>query len=735
MVTIIDNFQHWLDNWNLNSDAMLSTLADKIRIKEPALPLQAIINDVYRLSAGESYSNFKNRLTNFREWPPPFIYNHLQHLEDNIEQLTQLLNSDAKTLFLENEPLTAFDPWFNSLTQLRLSYKNQLKQLKKQTDFYQSSAITLLPLICRLAIIHLTACAEYRYYIANHSDTSEITRKLKDQEASNYQKACFASYSQMLLDSIELAVAERVSLITKTEPEKQIDDPWASSVDQQEWRSWFSKVLVYEPNEDECAHYVAVQQRNFIISATGSYARQMNQLASLCEITEDDWYSEPKAIQWEDNITLHSGSYWPGTHSTKLTGYSDNQWQLIPTETQETKQAWQGTTFILQQADGASWVDDEGKLVREKDQAGIFMFRTMGFEPNTAIYSGMNYLLFNPTSKNYLQMTADSEVLCRPWSEIDHQSPAFASWSVSPIKPTLRDSQQVVRATTERLSQISFFSAMNNIGTVITYIGFFTDILFPSNELTWEEIRAEFADMIHEALAIQELNNLENYIIGITNRLKSYRQNIEFVGDNPSSQELDNLADEVKRINDDLQQNLNAILYPGSADILETLPYFWRVSRYKLTVIREIQCYQDTAFDGQYQIDQFVEQSRPKIVESINTMMSNRMNAISSSPERYNEGFGHYMLRNVDNWTGETYNVPKSDFIQTSNCTAHVNYPGYNNYAQDELRKYRKQRRDQYLSIVRNDTVNLFNVFAENAEISPNTITLEPVGNDSWSLN
>jgi hypothetical protein len=333
-------------------------------------------------------------------------------------------------------------------------------------------------------------------------------------------------------------------------------------------------------------------------------------------------------------------------------------------------------------------------------------------------------------------------LLLRPWKETHHAGPDFPTWCL--VEPgraggTLSRSA----AVNERDVTMSLFQLLGDLpdplGQAFSLLGTVVGFLWPAEPVpTWNEIKAYFQKELGKALANAELGALAGFMDGIERSLETYRANVKAAQDAGaigSAQSQERLFDDLDDVNDTLVQDLSKFLYPVSATPLDTLPFYWRVARYKLCIIAEMTIYDVAAFDEQHQLDSFIGESRPVLKDACAArLMRERMNSISSVPERYNEAMGQYMLRFRDNFTGTVVNVDKRNFITTSNCVAHADYPGYNAYARTELAKHRKTVRDSYIGTVRRLVVDPFNKMVG---LSTNTppLSLTSTGNDGWTVN
>jgi len=604
-------------------------------------------------------------------------------------------------------------------------------------------ALTRLLLLTRILSVHAMLLLEMR-----REDYGERRGRFADTSGA---AACFELYASVLRRDLTAAVTERLASIESNG--QGVTDPWATEEFKKDWLSWYAKVRVFDPKGCEFQHYLARVLRDFTLDLQEQVIDVVRRTAELVGAPADAWYAVPGVLRYGDVVQLQGGSLWPLVDGDDvgadgvLQDDASGGWTLVSaTDRPGGSEIQTGEPFHLRSTSGERFLHDasQGGRARVGDApqtGGSFFLRAMEVKPGKIAMTHTTYFLVGVHSDAYLQTTADGALLLRPWRETHHAGPDFPSWSFFVEKGPARMRALSAQSMTDlnvTLTVFDLLSTLPEVGPLFSLLGTVVGFLWPKEPVpTWSEIKAYFKAELGKALAEAELGSLANFMDGIERRLTDYQANVKFVKDQGNIEDpihLQNLSNELKRINDDLVQDLSNFLYPVNATPLDTLPYYWRVARYKLCVLKELGVYENTSVDVQHQLDSFINESRPVLVnDCIARLMRERMNAISSTPERYNEAFGAYLLRYRDGFTGKVFNVSNRDFLTTSNCTASVNYPAYNDFAKSELAKYRNSVRNEYLAAVVSMQVDPFNAMAE---LSTNTkpISLKASGNDGWSL-
>lgn len=606
-----------------------------------------------------------------------------------------------------------------------------------------------VPLLCQLMILHLATQVEM-----THPDHE--ARRGSWAAADEHLQATFRMYAEALREAADACVAERLRSIAQG-CDGGITDPWADDAYTADWNAWYEKVLVNEPNGSQLQHYLAHVIRDVTVELQDGIAGAVRCCAIAVGVTPEGWYAESNPLQFGDGVVLCGGSAWPlgsggliGAAGTLDEDEGPAVWSLRAAHNQQPGDALlTEDVFHLQSTSDQRYLHDSnadaGPILADCPQpGGSFFVRAMEISRGQPTTTRATHFLVGAHSGAYLQIGDEGALGLRPWAETEHAGPVFPTWSFVEASPPLGAAAaaapseiDLTVAFLNTLGQVSGNPAFLIVGTVI-------GLVWPSEPTpTWAEIRAEFTRMIGEALATFELGQLSNYIDGIERKMESYHHNAITFGPNANPIELDNLADELKDIDDDLQLNLSNVLYPVNAGLLETLPYFWKVARYKAVLLKELDLYENIAFDTQREINAFVEESRSPVVTALNQLMSNRMGEISSSPERYNEWLGEYFLRYRDTRTGQVFNVSNKAFLTMGSCHASVDYPAYNEYARAELNSYRRKIRDSFLHDVRETEVVPFNALvALTADLANGAtpgqcvpITMVANGNDSWTVS
>ncbi len=607
-----------------------------------------------------------------------------------------------------------------------------------------------VPVLCRLMIVHLATQVEM-----THPDHG--ARRGSWAAADEHLEATFRMYADAIGEAASAGVTERSRSIAQR-CGFGVTDPWADDAYAADWTAWYDKVLVNEPNGSQLQHYLAHVIRDVTLELRDAIAGVVRCCAAAVGVSPEGWYAESKPLQFRDRVVLCGGSAWPiasggsiGAAGTLDEDEGPAVWSLRAAHDQQSGDALlTEDAFHLQSTSDQRYLHDgdadAGPIMADCPQpGGSFFVRAMEIPRGKPATTHATYFLVGAHSGAYLQIGDEGALALRPWGQTDHAGPVFPTWSfveAPPPLPTLRAAAapseiDLTVAFLNTLGQVSGNPSFLIVGTVI-------GLVWPSEPTpTWAEIRAEFTRMIGEALATFELGQLSNYIDGIERKMESYHHNATTFGPNANPIELDNLADELKDIDDDLQLNLSNVLYPVNAGLVETLPYFWKVARYKAVLLKELDLYENIAFDTQREINAFVDESRAPIVDALNLLMSNRMGDISTSPERYNEGFGVYLLRYRDARTGQVFNVSTEGFVTMGSCHATVDYDGYNDYARSELKSYRRKIRDSYLHDVKETEVVPFKGLAElTADLANGAtpgrvdpITMVASGNDSWTVS
>lgn len=600
-------------------------------------------------------------------------------------------------------------------------------------------ALTRLPLLTRVMVTHVVLLLEMRRPV--YGERRDRVADLPDAAE------CFALYADALRADLGAAVGERLAAIGSAG--RGITDAWASEPFTADWQAWYAKVRVFDPAGDEFQHYLARVLRDVTLDLQDQVADVVRRTAALVGAPLDRWYAAPRPLRYGEVVQLRGGSLWPlvdgdGVGNDGALGDGAAGWLLVSVgERTDGGEVQTGEPFHLRRSDGACYLldsDPDGGALPVGDApqgGGSFFLRAMEIKPGKAAATGATYFLVGVHSGAYLQSTPEGALRLRPWQHTNHAGPDFPTWCfVEPRRPLVR--ALAPRALDDRETTLQVLGLLGNLpgdlGGAFSLLGSIVGLLWPPDPTpTWEEIKAYFQRELGKALAHAELGRLSNFMNGIENRLKTYKVNVDFVGGNTNPTVINNLALQLIAINDTLVQELPAFLNPVSATPLDTLPFLWRVARYKLCILKELKIYPNTALDIQYQIDSFVADVRPKLVSAcIDRLMRERMGAVSGQPERYNEGMGAYLLCYRDNFNGRVFNVSNRDFMTTSNCSAIVNYPAYNAFAASELAKYRRSVRDGYLPNVLRTQVEPFNAMAKLSRNTP-PIALTASGNDGWT--
>ncbi|PRP96169.1 hypothetical protein ENSA7_69830 [Enhygromyxa salina] len=607
-----------------------------------------------------------------------------------------------------------------------------------------------VPLLCRLMIVHLATQVEMTHAVHG-------ARRGSWAAADERLAATFRMYAEALREAADAAVTERLRSIAQ-DCDGNITDPWADDEYTADWTAWYEKVLVNEPNGSQLQHYLAHVTRDVTLELRDGIAGVVRCCATAVGVPPEGWYAESSPLQLGDRVMLCGGSAWPigsggllGAAGTLHEDEGPAVWTLLGAHNQQPGDTLlTEDVFHLQSTADQRYLHDctseAGPILADCPQpGGSFFVRAMEIPRGEPATTRATYFLVGAHSGAYLQIGDDGALGLRPWTKTDHAGPVFPTWSFVEA-PTPPPTLRAATAPSEKDLTVAFLNTLGHLSGIPGFqiVGTVIGLVWPKEPVpTWAQIRAEFTRMIGEALATFELGQLSNYIDGIERKMETYHHNAITFGPNANPLQLDNLADELKAINGDLLLNLSNVLYSANAGLLQTLPYFWKVARYKAVLMKELELYENTAFDTQFQINAFVDESRSPMVAVLDQLMSNRMGEISSSPERYNEGFGAYLLRYRDRRTGQVFNVSNSAFMTTSNCHASVDYPGYNNYARNQLKAYRRNIRDSFLQDVIETEVVPFNALVELTEdlADPDApgrsapITMVASGDDSWTVS
>ncbi|KIG14468.1 hypothetical protein DB30_06811 [Enhygromyxa salina] len=616
----------------------------------------------------------------------------------------------------------------------------------------ESGGSERVPLLCRLMIVHLATQIEMMR-------TAHGARRGGWAAADERLEATFRLYAEALREAADAAVTARSRSIAQG-CDGGIIDPWADDEYAADWTAWYEKVLVNEPNGSQLQHYLAHVTRDLTLELQDAVAGVVRCCATAVGVPPEGWYAGSSPLRFGDRVVLRGGSAWPigsggllGAAGTLDEDEGPAVWTLLGAQNQQPGAALMTEdVFQLQSTSDGRYLHDSksdcGPILADGPQAGgSFFVRAMEIPRGQPATTRATYFLVGAHSGAYLQIGGEGALGLRPWTKTDHAGPVFPTWSfVEAPAPTPTPTLRAATPPSEKDLTVAFFNTMGHLTGIPPFqmVGTVIGLVWPKEPVpTWAEIRAEFTRMIGEALATFELGQLSNYIDGIERKMQTYHHNASTFGPNANPLQLDNLADELKSINGDLLLNLSNVLYSANAGLLQTLPYFWKVARYKTVLMKELELYENTAFDTQFQINAFVDESRTPMVAVLNQLMSNRMGEISSSPERYNEGFGAYLLRYRDARTGQVFNVSNSAFMTTTNCHASVDYAGYNNYARNQLKSYRRKIRDSFLRDVIETEVVPFNALVEltkdladaDAPGRSAPITMVASGDDSWTVS